>query len=233
MTRTLKIFTPYVNGIVQGTEFLVKVDDKEALISIFEGRIAAENDKGSIIVNGGQTVVARAGEAPMLMAVVKPRDAVQWALYYPSIMDFRPEDFSGTADWQDKARKSVEAYRKGDIAGANEALKDLNDEGLTDTRYLSYRATLALSVGRLEEASAYLDSAQLRPTRITGAYALQSVIAVVQNRKDDATALAKKATALDPRSPTALIALSYAHQARFDIKGAMASVQEAVKNSPE
>jgi hypothetical protein len=51
-------------------------------------------------------------------AVVRPRDAVQWALYYPAIMDFRPEDFPGGADWQQKVRQSIEAWRKGDLSGA-------------------------------------------------------------------------------------------------------------------
>ena len=51
------------------------------------------------------------------MTVVRPRDAVQWALFYPTIMDFRPEDFAGEADWQESARKSVEPGAGGILPG--------------------------------------------------------------------------------------------------------------------
>ncbi len=91
------------------------------------------------------------------MTVVRPRDAVQWALYYPAIQDFAPGDFPGEADWQGRTRTSVEAWRRGDLAGATGILKGLRDEGITDTRYLLYRASLALTVGRADEASAYLE----------------------------------------------------------------------------
>ena len=232
VTRSLKVFTPYVNGMVQGTEFLVKVDKDQTLITIFDGRVSAENEKGSVIVTGGQSVVAKAGQAPILTAVVRPRDAVQWALFYPTIIDFRPEDFAGGAPWQEAARKSVELYNKRDIAGAFESLKGLRDEDLTDTRYLNYRAMLALRVGRVDDASVYLDRVLKADPNNAGAQALQSIIAVVQNRKDEALGLAKKAIALDPQSSASWTALSYAQQARFDLQGAKDSARQAVSVNP-
>ena len=123
VTRSLKVFTPYVNGMVQGTEFLVKVDKDQALITIFDGRVSAENEKGSLIVTGGQAVVAKAGQAPVMTAVVQPRDAVQWALFYPTIINFRQEDFAGTAPWQERRKKVRRTYSKRDIAGAFESLE--------------------------------------------------------------------------------------------------------------
>jgi tetratricopeptide (TPR) repeat protein len=227
--RSLKIFTPHMNGTVKGTEFVIRVDGDQTQLTLYEGQVLAENEKGELMLAGGQSVVAKKDQAPALVTVVRPRDAVQWALYYPSIQDFAPGDFPGEADWQVKSRTSVEAWRKGDLAGAVGTMKGLRDEAVTDTRYLLYRASLALTVGRADEASAYLERTLKADPKNANAYALQSVIATTQNNKTAAMDLATKAVSLDPQSSAARIALSYAQQARFDITGAMASVQEAVK----
>jgi tetratricopeptide (TPR) repeat protein len=73
---------------------------------------------------------------------------------------------------------------------------------------------------------------QLDP-RHAHAFALQSVIAVVQNNKDEALNLARQAVKLDPASSAAQVALSYAQQARFDLRGALASLQKAVQLHPD
>ena len=230
--RSLKIFTPHMNGTVKGTEFVIRVDADGTQLTLFEGQVLAENEKGELLVAGGQSVVAKKDQAPDLVTIVKPRDAVHWALYYPAIQDFQPGDFPGESGWQGRARASVEAWRRGDTAGASEALKGLADEGIADGRYLLYRASLALAVGRVDEASAYLDRTLRADPKSANAHALQSVIATTQNDKAAALDLATKAVSLDPQSSAARMSLSYARQARFDIKGAMESTQEAVRLNP-
>ena len=91
--RTLQVTTPFVNAAVEGTEFFVKVERDQAFLSIFEGLVAATNQAGSLTLTGGQSAIARVGEAPIPRVVVRPRDAVQWALYYPPILDYRPAEF--------------------------------------------------------------------------------------------------------------------------------------------
>jgi Tfp pilus assembly protein PilF/opacity protein-like surface antigen len=91
--RSLEIYTPFVNGTVEGTEFLVKVDDKRTLISVFEGHVTAANKAGRLALTDGQSATARAGQAPTREIVAHPRDAVQWALYYPPVIYAHPEKF--------------------------------------------------------------------------------------------------------------------------------------------
>lgn len=82
--RRLRVTTPFVNGSVEGTEFLFEVDTIEARISVWEGRVLAENAQGSLALTAGQSAAARAGQAPMLRPIlVRPTDAVTWTLYYP------------------------------------------------------------------------------------------------------------------------------------------------------
>ena len=85
--RSLKVTTPFVNGAVEGTEFFVEVNDDQTLLSVFQGRVAAANDAGRIILASGQSAIAKSGKAPVSHVVVRPRDAVRWAIYYPAVND--------------------------------------------------------------------------------------------------------------------------------------------------
>jgi len=200
-TRKLKVKTQYAIFGVRGTEFFIRVEERQAFMSVFEGTVLAENQIGSLTLRGGQSTIAAAGRAPVLTVVARPRDAVQWALYYPPIVYFPPDETPVG------------------MAG--------------DARFLAYRASQMLSVGRVDEAKADIDQALRIDPNFSDALALLSIIAVVQNDKEAALNQAQKAVAADPQSATAQIALSYARQARFDLEGARTSVEAAVKLDPE
>ena len=232
--RKLKVTTPFVNAAVGGTEFFVRVEPNRTLVSVFEGRVAAINEAGSLILTSGQSATARTGQAPVSQVTVRPRDAVRWALYYPQILDYQPADFPGasTIDWQAMVRKSIGFFWEGDLAGAFSSLKGIPDD-IRDPHFFTYRATLHLSVGRVDIASADIERALALDPSNGHAFALQSIIAVAQNRKEQALDLARKAVNLAPESSAARVALSYAQQAHFDIKSALVSIKKAVKLDPE
>ncbi len=83
--RTMAVNTPYLNATIEGTEFVIRADAKQASLTVFEGVVAAANEQGEAKVASGQSVVAEAGKPPTPYTIVRPRDAVQWALYYPPI----------------------------------------------------------------------------------------------------------------------------------------------------
>ncbi len=230
--QSFKVITPFVNAAVEGTEFVVAARTDESQITVFEGRVLARNPQGQIRLNSGQSVVARAGQAPVIRAVVRPRDAVQWALYYPPILDYDPERFRGVpTPWQSRLRDSIEAYRRGNAAAALNRIAGLPDT-LTDARVYTYRASLRLAVGRVEEAKTDLKRALALNPRQSDALALSAMIALVQNDRAKARSLAEQAVAADPGSATAKLALSYVQQAEFDIEGALATVQQAIDHQP-
>jgi tetratricopeptide (TPR) repeat protein len=91
-TRKLKVKTQYAIFGVRGTEFFIRVDERQAFMSVLEGTVLAENQIGSLTLKDGESTIAAAGKAPVLTVVARPRDAVQWALYYPPIIYFPPDE---------------------------------------------------------------------------------------------------------------------------------------------
>ena len=230
--RSLEVNTPFTVAGVRGTEFFIDIGSDQTSIIVFEGTVLAENASGSLSLTSGQSAVAQAGKAPVLRTVVRPRDAVLWALYYPPAVYFRPDEFPAGAGWQGMVRSSTDAYAKGDLA---RALRDVENApaDTRDPRFFAYRAHLLLAVGRVDTARADIDRAlQLAPND-ANALSLQVIIAVVQNEKDRALEIAQKNVTANPNSATAWIALSYAQQARFDLPGARASVEKAVALDPQ
>ena len=231
LPRNLEVNTAFVNAGVEGTEGLIEVQADRAVITIFDGRVLAANPSGSLPITSGQSAVAVRGQAPVLRTVVHPRDAVQWALYYPPVTYFRPEEFAAGGGWQAMVRKSLEARQKGDYQQAFDALKGAPAD-LTDPRFFAYRASLSLGVGRVDDARRDLDQASKLKPDYGDALALQSIIAVVQNEKDRALTIAQKAVSADSKSAAALTALSYAEQAHFNLEGARDSLERAVRTDP-
>ncbi|HJX17340.1 MAG TPA: FecR domain-containing protein [Acidiferrobacterales bacterium] len=226
--RALKVKTPYVNAGVEGTEFVVRADRDEGSVTVLEGRVRADNPQGVVVLGGGESAAARAGQAPATRLVARPRDAVQWSLYYPPLFD--PNALTA-ADWTESARRSADAYLAGDSAGAFAAI-DAVPENVADARFFNYRAGLLLSVGRVDEAQADIARALGLAAEDAHAQALQSIVALARNDKPAALDLARKANARDPESAPAWIALSYAQQAAFDLEGARASVEQALRRDP-
>ncbi len=86
LPKNLEVRTGFVNAGVEGTEFLIEVDDAQTSITVFEGKVVASNSAGEVGLTSGQSAVAEQGRAPVMQTVVKPRDAVRWALHYPPVI---------------------------------------------------------------------------------------------------------------------------------------------------
>jgi tetratricopeptide (TPR) repeat protein len=228
--RGIRVVTPFVNATVEGTEFYMEVKADKTFLSIYEGQVIATNRAGEIRLTKGQSATATKNQPPVLQIVAHPRDAIQWTLYYPPALDYRTFDFqppSPTA-WQATVQKSIEFHREKNHEKAIDILFE-NEEGVQDPRFFTYRASLLLSVGRVDEARLDIGKAlQLMPLN-SEALGLQSIIALAQNEKEKALDLARRAVEANPQSSSARVALSYALQADFDLQGAINSLKESVK----
>lgn len=201
--RLLTVNTPYLNGMIEGTEFVVRVEDDSASLLVLEGKVMVANEMGNLAVNHGESAVAKNGQAPQKRVVVSPRDAVQWALYYPPLVADTAEQFAKANDNQ------------------------------SNPDFWVFHASQLLAVGRAEEASQHLAKALNLSPEHSDALALSAIVAVTQNDRKKALELAEKATSANENSATAWVALSYAQQAHFDLDGALGSLQKAVEAEPD
>src|SRR5947209_5768315 len=203
--RSLEVQTPFMVAGIRGTEFFVSVEPDRTLLTIFEGTVLAENQAGNLTLTSGQSAIAEAGKPPVLRVVARPRDAVHWALYYPPVLYFRPDEFPAGPDWQGMVRQSLEYYQRGDIQRAFDSIATV-PQTITEPRFFAYRAHLLLAVGRNDEAAADIERALRLVPNDAHALALQTIIAVVQGDKDRALDTAQKALQAAPGRATARLA---------------------------
>ena len=241
ITRTqmpFQIHTPFVNANIEGTEFAIAVDALSTTIAVVEGQVAATNTFGRIVLVDGETGIAIEGTAPSKNLQIRPADAVQWALYYPTIIDTHPfmSSQSGAADdlGDSTTQAAARRYQQGQVT---EAIALLDAAGAQSDRarspdWLTFHAGLLLAIGRIDDARREIDQALGIDSVNVQAYALKTIIAVVQNDKDAARRYAEKATSIAPSSAVGWIARSYAEQAQFRIDDALASVRKATMASP-
>ena len=231
--RSLEVKTPFVNAAVEGTEFLIRVETNRTFLSVFEGRVTARNASGSLSLTSNQSALVRAGEAPQFQIVVRPRDAVRWALYYQPVLAglFDPTSIDPRRDLPPALREFLGILGRGDLTAAFDRL-DRFPEPERGERFYVYRAALLLSVGRVDEARSDLDRALALSPESGETYALRAVIAIAWNDRQQALSHGREAVARSPRSSAARIALSYALQADFDLEAARDVLLQAVEQRP-
>jgi len=103
----------------------------------------------------------------------------------------------------------------------------------SDARRLVYQAEEKLSLGQVGPAEEDIDAALFLEPENGDAISLKAIIAVVNNRKEEAMSLAEKAVEASPEAASPRLALSYAQQAAFNLDGALAALETAVELEPE
>jgi tetratricopeptide (TPR) repeat protein len=201
--QSLEIRTPFVNAAIEGTEFVVRVQADRTVITVFEGAVRATNPQGTVVAGAGQQAVAVQGQAPQLEVVVRPRDAVQWALYYEPVL---PADSFAQ------------------LAAVPEATRD--------AIFYVRRAGLLLGAGQLDAARADLDQAQKLDPANGDSHALHTIVAVALNDKAGALDSGRIAVDRAPQSLSARLALSYALQANLQLEEARDVAAQATVIAP-
>lgn len=223
--QRLHIQTPFVNAVHEGTEFLVQVSSRQAQISVFDGLVAAENKLGRAKVGKGYSVTAADRQAPRLQAlVIRSSEAVQWALYYPPVIDYHSINTESS-----HLQPALAAYRQGDVNQALSLLESVPFE-LRNDSYQTLKSSLLLSVGRVDDVR--LLAAGSEAGAKAPWLALRSIMAIVDSRQEEALVLAKQAESRYPASAITHVALSYAYQSLFNIQDALAHARRATELSP-
>jgi tetratricopeptide (TPR) repeat protein len=208
--RKFRVLTPFINASVEGTEFLVALSCQSATVAVFEGKVLAKQllvaDSTAFSLRDGEQVTVGGAEPPAVKLIVKPLDAVQWALFYPPLTQPAGEEAA------DQPCNQVDDVARGQC--------------------ILQRAEQRLRMGRVEEAEADLEALSAIAPNSGEPYALRSIIRVTKNDKAEALSLAERATQLSPDSARAWIALSYAHQAAFELEKALDAARKSAELAP-
>ncbi|HSF20876.1 MAG TPA: FecR domain-containing protein, partial [Burkholderiales bacterium] len=220
--NSLEVKTPFTVAGVRGTEFLVSLEPKATLLTVFEGTVDAQSPAGSLTLRDGQSAIAEAGKAPVTRVVARPRDAVHWALYYPPVI-------------QDRQAPTYRAQTLLAVGAVDEARSDIQRALVTapnNADALSLQSIMTLvqgdKDGALKIAQGAVEAAPKSATaRIARSYALQAGFNLEAARAD-----VQRAVELDPRNALAWARLAELHSSFGDLDKAMEAAQKAVSIEP-
>jgi cytochrome c-type biogenesis protein CcmH/NrfG len=211
--------TPLASGAIRGTEFnLAVADDGKTVVTLIDGEVALNNQKGGVNLASGEQGIVEPGQAPKKTAVINAVNIIQWCLYYPAVLD--TDELKFTDMEKQTLAASLDDYRSGDLLAA---LADYptNQTSISDSKKI-YFAELLLSAGQVDEAESQLGSIQSGP-----ANALRELVAAV---KFQTNAVAYYAL---PPTASELLANSYYSQSQSQLETALAVVRSATQKAPD
>jgi tetratricopeptide (TPR) repeat protein/outer membrane receptor protein involved in Fe transport len=212
----IDIKTPAANGALRGTQLFVSVGPGgKTFYQVFEGRVEVSNAQGRVEICEGEAAEAAPGSAPRRTAVLEAKNILQWALYYPAVID--PAELEAAMGQGDvsKASTALEAYSKGDLLAAL-ALPKSSSKAL--------EAALLLAVGRLDETGPVLAK---MPVSSPFRRALDKLVSAVKHEEMADWPLESMQTASEA------MAESYYQQSRHNLEVAREAARLAVKLSPQ
>lgn len=219
----------------KGTQFVVKVDeDGTTTITMIEGAAEVENVDvpGAVELRPNEQAVVRAGQRPVVTAVIDAMNTVQWCLYYPAVIHL-PEIGLTERERRDLA-KSIEAYGSGDLVRALNAWPAGYVPRSAATRV--FRAMVVLVVGEVDRARTALEGV---PKDHAGRRAVEDLIEAVTYRPEPELKvnLTELAGEVDgggrPRTAGEWLARSYLEQARGNLEAARAAARRSGELGPE
>ena len=214
-----RISTPAANGALRGTQLVVTVTPTlKTLMTVFEGEVELSNAQGSVTLGNGEQGEVEVGRAPRKTAVINAVNILQWALYYPGVLN--PDELGMSAADQRAVAASLAAYRVGDLL---EALESLPAQARASTGARLYHAGVLLAVGRVDEAMTTISRV---PANAPGRRALEQMIAAVKFQD-------WAGGAGEPQTSGEWLARSYYLQSKSDLEAARAAAREATKAAPE
>ena len=230
-----RIETPTVTAAIRGTEFVVTVaEDTTTTITMLEGVVEASNEHGTLTVTRGEEAYVEPGKAPVRRIVVRPRDAVMWALQYPPVLSGADaERLRGMgAEGEDLARAAA-LLGAGQVDDARPLIESARARDPHGPLPLALASVVAVVADDRDEALRLARRAvEADPSSSAAALALSIAS---QARLDLRAALdaAEKAAQLDPEGTVAWSRVAELRMAHGDLDGARSAVERAVRRAPD
>ena len=212
--------TPLAAGAIRGTEFLLEVAeaDQAVHLALIDGLVGLQTPSGEVSLQRGEELRLASGAPPQKTALLNATAHIQWALYYPTVLD--PADLQLPNSEAVALGEVLKNYRAGDLLGALAAWPAIQLP--VSGSLLALHAQLLLAVGQVAEAEKSL--ADL-PANAPVVVALRELIATVKGG----------GTPTNPttRTSSALLARTYTLQSHADLPGARTAARQATELAPQ
>ncbi len=230
-----RVETATVTAAIKGTEFAVDVAEGGATtITMIEGVVLASNPYGSVEVGAGERAVAEPGKAPVRSVVVRPRDAVAWALYYPPVLGGADaKRLDGMGEDGASLREAAGLLATGQVEKAKSLVDGVRSRRPSDPVALSLATVIALVGDRKDEAHRLSGEAVVANADSASAALAASFVAQAEFDIEMAAALAERAAKLDPKDPVALARVAELRMAQGDLRGARSAASSALERAPD
>ncbi len=223
--RRLTVNTPYLNGLIEGTEFQVSVDEKSSAILLLEGQILAANDQGEVRIMPGEKAISDGG-APQKVLVLNPRDAVQWTVHVPTLAD--PGGYPEGSPLSLASKQLAVGNLDGASASLRQALQQ--DSGSADAYAMESILWLARD-DKVAASKAANNAVNTNPDSAS-AWLAKSYTQQASGDLQAAAVSARKATDVAPDNAYAWARRSELQSAAGEYKESLGSAQKAVGLNP-
>lgn len=216
--------TPIAAGAIRGTEFLLAIRDagSRLRLALLDGLVDLQTPEGTnVSVSRGEDLVLTSGQAPLKTVLVNANHAIQWALYYPAVLN--PDELDLDPAEQRELTSVLTAYRAGDLLQALQAWP--REAAFRSPGARSLRAQLILAVGGVNEAESLLEDL---PQDFAPRKALAELIHVVRGDPTESLPLAALT-----RSSSELLAQTYALQRDGELRAAREAAEKAAQIAPQ
>lgn len=212
--------TPLAAGAIRGTEFLLEVTGNELSthLGLIDGLVTLQTTNEMFSIQRGEDVVIAPGQPLKRTAVLNAAASIQWALYYPAVLD--PDELRLTTGDAQALEEVIRHYRAGNVLAALDGWPTNHSTSSIGASLLY--AAVELSVGNVDVAQATVMRAD---TNEPLARALREVIVTVRggNPTSDTT----------PSTASEWLARSYSLQAGSRLSEARNAAAMAVQLGPQ
>ena len=143
----IQIITRGAVAGVEGTEFVMKVDETErTTLAVVDGKVKFGSTNSSLTLTNGEQAQIELGGTPARIAGFTANNLLQWNFYYPAVLNASELNLSATE--QTDLKDSLAAYNAGDLLAA--LAKYPAQRTAASEADKIYHAGLLLSVGQVE-----------------------------------------------------------------------------------
>ncbi len=228
IVNRFEVNTPYVNAVVEGTEFTVSATTVKASVTVIEGQVKTWNDSGTAMLAAGQQVSATSRSGALTRLAVPASKSVEWAIYYPPVLTLD----SLTASSADEQQQIAALLPHLQQNRPDLALKLLEQNGVTSPTQGIAHAALLLAVGDVTQFDARI-TPLLDGPQSAHAWSLKAIADAARNQPDAALMAAQRAVTQAPDLAAAHIAQSYAQQSALQLDDALTSAKQATEVEPK